>query len=234
MTICYGSGSGLHSVFANSTGSGLGNLVTGAVTVTGGGGGGTYTTTSTATTSNPIWQVWAGQQALEAQTQITQIWNSWGQYPLPPPVQTVWSIQQEAQRQADIEAARQRVLRQQTDAERLAKAQAAYNRATGLLEDHLTPRQLDTFRRLKWFAVQGGKSKKQYAILTHGPIAGNVRELKDRRAVKTFCCHGSYDIPAPDQWLTQKLWLQYDEAGFLRIANASSLAPSDYLYDEAA
>lgn len=102
---------------------------------------------------------------------------------------------------------------------------AREQRARELLEAHLTPEQLDTFKKLGWFVVEGGRTKNKYRIGANGSLVANVAQLH----VKGFehsrlCAHLNHrvDCPHSDHILAQKLMLEGCEDEFLRIANRSA------------
>lgn len=102
---------------------------------------------------------------------------------------------------------------------RMAEFKIARARSRDLLVAHLTREQLDTFEKLNWFIVEGGRSRQRYRI-RDGLISGNIDVLQGSRVTHRLCCHlldGA--VPIYDHLLAQKLHLQYDEENFLRIAN---------------
>jgi hypothetical protein len=110
-------------------------------------------------------------------------------------------------------------------AEQLVKEQVeAKKRARGLLLEHLTPQQRETFEKNGWFVVEGGKSRKRFKIFGSG-YAGNVHELDVHdRMVNRLCCHANASIPLEDQLLTQKVLLEWDEEHFIKTANITRVA----------
>jgi len=122
--------------------------------------------------------------------------------------------EEEAARRAAM-AERERLL----DAERARRAGAA-DRARGLLLEHLTPEQRETFEQNNWFVVEGGRSKTKYRI-RGGTFAGNVDVLrKDGKINHRLCAHiDASKVPLGDQLLAQKIMLELAEDDFIRIAN---------------
>ncbi len=96
---------------------------------------------------------------------------------------------------------------------------AVIARARELLLSHLTAEQRETVEKNKWFVVVGGRTKTEYRIRTDYGIAGNIEVLSKGKKVATLCCHCNHAIPNNDQFLAQKIALQYDEDNFLKIAN---------------
>ena len=121
----------------------------------------------------------------------------------------------EERRRADEELARARAAAEAARRER----EAADLRSRELLYKHLTAEQRRTVDNNKWFVVVGGKSGTKYRIRTDYGVAGNISVLRGERVEATLCCHCSSDIPAPDQWLAQKIALMWDEDNFVRTAN---------------
>jgi len=110
--------------------------------------------------------------------------------------------------------------RLRVEQERLGRErQVIRERARELLVSHLTTEQRATFEKNKWFVVVGGKSKTEYRIRTDYGIAGNIDVMAKGRRVATLCCHCRSDIPSEDQFLAQKIALQWDEDNFLKTAN---------------
>lgn len=105
-----------------------------------------------------------------------------------------------------------------------AQRQASIERATGLLLEHLTPQQRETYYKNGWFMVEGGQSKTRYRINAKSS-AGNIEVLESRRNVdevtSRLCCHIPYkkELPLHDHLLAQKIMLELAEDDFLRTAN---------------
>ncbi len=170
----------------------------------------TATNTATSTSTNAVWFIWTSSGGLQPAAVAAQVHV---------PTQEQLAAQ---------EAVRAEAKRRQEG------RKAAHDRAVKLLEEHLTPKQVETFRKNNWFVVEGGRSKKRYAICAGGSAAGNIRELNgDHREVAQLCCHIPYgveDLPLPDHFLAQKLFLEHDEDEFLARANKTMVyGPRIYL-----
>lgn len=100
-------------------------------------------------------------------------------------------------------------------------AEAAKERARGLLLDNLSPEQRETFDKNGWFVVEGGKSKKRYRISgKDGHVAANVEVLAGEGVSHRLCGHCDVaKAPLADQLLAQKLMLEHAEDDFIKIAN---------------
>lgn len=121
--------------------------------------------------------------------------------------------QEMAERQRATEEIRHRV--READERRAA----AQGRANEFLLEHLSPEQRRTFKKNKWFIVEGGISKTQYRIRCDNVMA-NIDVLDaDRARTHRLCGHANHDIPLGDQLLAQKMMLQFSEDEFLRLAN---------------
>lgn len=107
------------------------------------------------------------------------------------------------------------------EAQRLEQRQEAAVRATRLLEEHLTPDQVESLRAHKSFKIRGSDGH-TYLICTGS--RGNVFRLNYRGDRKwAFCIHledSWFDqYPIEDHMLAQKLLLETDARAFLKIAN---------------
>jgi hypothetical protein len=96
----------------------------------------------------------------------------------------------------------------------------AQERAENLLLSHLTKQQRKTFRKNKWFIVEGGRSKQKYRIQDRGHLVANIEALDGDKVKHRLCAHCDLRaIPMGDHLLAQKLMLEFDEDEFLKIAN---------------
>jgi len=95
----------------------------------------------------------------------------------------------------------------------------AYAKAEALLLRHLDDTQRAQYAAHGWFEVQ--VETRCYRI--RQGISGNVslRDPQTREPTRIYCIHPRLSVPTPDVMLAQLLTLRYDEARFLRIANAS-------------
>lgn len=108
----------------------------------------------------------------------------------------------------------------------------AEQRALETLKRWLTPEQREELAQTGSFTVKGSNSGDRYTIST-GLRFGNVK--RDRRIrVGLFklpikeaerYCATSIRLPIADQALIQKLMIENDEKGFLRVANRTGLIP---------
>lgn len=100
------------------------------------------------------------------------------------------------------------------------RAEEVKERSLTLLRSILTPEQLEEFERRHRFTVVGS-SGRRYRIKCAGQ-QGNVEWLNSVGNVGgAVCAHPSY-VPDGDAWIAQKLALETDDEGFLRVANLHS------------
>lgn len=168
----------------------------------------TYGTTA-GTTNNAytIWQVWSTTADTGRSNAITIDYAEMTR----PRVATAEEVEaQERQRQLALEDARVR-----NEARLLANAKAKALLRT--LLDAGQRKQLDEHR---YFDVIAGKSKRCYRI--HSNTHGNVRLMEGEREVMSYCAQ-PHGVPVEDSMLAQKLQLEHDEEGFLKVANARRL-----------
>ena len=96
----------------------------------------------------------------------------------------------------------------------------ARKRADELLLSQLTSEQRETFKRNKWFVVEGGKSKQRYRIRAVDHLVANIDVLDGERVQHRLCAHADLAaIPLGDQLLAQKMMIEAAEDDFLRVAN---------------
>ena len=93
----------------------------------------------------------------------------------------------------------------------------ANERARALLEKCLSASQRKELERKGYFHVRVGK--RLFRILRKG--AHNVLEIKNGRAVRTFCAIPKVDVPIHDTMLAQKLTLECNPKAFFSVANVS-------------
>jgi hypothetical protein len=164
------------------------------------GGGILYTNNSTATTATMAWSYWVEEhQRLEGLARVMR----------PRPRQKT-----DAEVQAELLA--QKRWEEEQAAKRMAHHRAN-RRAEALLRGCLTPEQQHDLETKGCFYVEtpGGR---RYRIDrgTHG----NVKRLDERGSILAGYCAQPNGIPVADSMLAQKLALEADEDGFLRVANA--------------
>lgn len=104
-----------------------------------------------------------------------------------------------------------------------AKHKAATLRSYLLLRRQLTAEQWRTFRKNKWFVVQGGKTGKRYRIRANGSLVANVEVMADNDnevVAYKLCAHPAVaTVPTGDHLLSQKIMLEWAEEEFLSRAN---------------
>ena len=130
--------------------------------------------------------------------------------------------------QAELKAAKERADREarewaERERKRVAEVSAAKRRAEDLLRRHLTKEQIEDLEKKDCFYLEsvgkdGGRRRYRIDRGTHG----NVKLVdKDNKIVGSYCVQPS-GVPTEDAMLAQKLWLETDEAEFVRVANFRS------------
>lgn len=104
------------------------------------------------------------------------------------------------------------------EAERQEKQRVTEARAEALLKQYLTPEQVASYEREKWFFVRS-QTGKQFRVKQGESVA----EYDDNKMVAKHCIHHDYGIPPPDTMLHQKLMLEYEEDRFRQIANRTEI-----------
>lgn len=184
----------------------------------------TSTTSATMNTySDVYWPLWTQQVRTSQQNMAWQHWqqnralanyNRLDNQQVAMPPQRVRTATEIAEAEARLHAARQESARVRRAAE------AAIERAEGLLLQFLDPEQVDEYKRLKHIHVCG-KSGRRYRIRCDGGLAGNVDVVDELGSIRErLCAHAPRDsYPMPDHILTQVLHLRHSEEEFRRIAN---------------
>jgi hypothetical protein len=166
-------------------------------------------------TSTTVWYTWTCDQTTSSNTGIWADWTTSGTsatitgnyvsdiaYEPPTPEQIA-----EQQRQAD-EWRRQA---EERERERVVAAQ----RAEQLLRDNLSPAQLAEYEQHGHFHVRGESAR--YRI--RKGRSANIDVLEGERVAHRLCIHPAEQVPDQDTMLAQKLALEADEPGVLRLAN---------------
>ena len=112
--------------------------------------------------------------------------------------------------------------------EREVQEEESDARARALLLSCLSPFQRHRFNTDEWFIVIA-KSGRRYRIERGYNFNIVVLDEMDR-AMGRLCAGPDESVPVYDSMLSQKLWLENDEEGFLRIANRDGwfIEPPDY------
>ena len=105
--------------------------------------------------------------------------------------------------------------------EALAASEAAKSRsedkAKALLKEWLSPVQLVQYERNRWFEVVGSKTGKRYRIQERQQQ--NVYELDGKgRPIRGWCFMPKGGLAAGDVMLAQKVALETDEEGTMKVA----------------
>jgi hypothetical protein len=161
----------------------------------------TSITVTTSYVTNVTWDNWVTfSNGRRRRVQSSEDLGGWVREPIQSPEEDARA------RQWQEERARQRAEAQQ-------RRHDINARALELLRSCMNDEQRDQLVRLGRFSV-AAPSGRVYWIETG--YAGNVHSNG-----WTYCIHMRSDIPEGDQMLAQKLMIETDEEGFLRIANAS-------------
>lgn len=165
----------------------------------------TYTGTSASNTLT--WDSWLGNSISTSYTTTTDPWPRWVNGGSLGYVRAVPVPESDEQRQAREE--------------RRAQAEAAKQRAKELLVAFLDEEQTAEFEERQEFHVRGSAGRRY--CLKRGR-AHNVFEVDDDgRKVVEFCGHVRDSIPDDDNVLAQMLFIQNDEEGYRKLANARRL-----------
>ena len=166
-------------------------------------------------TNSEVWASWSTSNAITIT--VDQTWTGWvtfanGRRRRVQSSEDLGGWVQDV-RPPDVEFARERELAaEEREARQRRRAEAAA-RAMVLLRSCLTEAQKAQLDENACFQVTA-PSGRVYTIMQG--YAGNVHSRG-----WTYCIHMRSDIPEGDQMLAQKLMIETDEEGFLRIANAS-------------
>jgi hypothetical protein len=102
------------------------------------------------------------------------------------------------------------------------KKRAAVAKARKLLVMNLDSDQLKDFKKHRYFLVEGSRGN-LYQVRTGR--SHNVRQLdlETMKPIRTLCAHPIEAVPDFDTMLAQKLWIESDEAEFVKMANLGNL-----------
>jgi hypothetical protein len=171
----------------------------------------------TAEQLNALWAGWNASYTFTVQSgSVTPVWNGWntGYAQVP-------KAQREA-REAQMTEANRRYAEEQKVA--AGKAKAVKERAEKLLREALSKEQHKHLKEKGFFelVVHDSKKKATRTYRIHQGTHGNVRLVEGGREVTRYCGQ-PVGVPVEDAMLAQKLMLETDEEGFLRVANATRL-----------
>jgi hypothetical protein len=122
---------------------------------------------------------------------------------------------------AEVEAAEaNRLVQREREARRVIEVSLARRRANDLLHRSLTSEQREDLAKKNCFyldSIQPNGERRRYRIDrgTHG----NVKLLDAQGRIIGRYCVQPTAVPVEDAMLAQKLWIETDEPGFLRVAN---------------
>lgn len=191
---------------------------------------------STTVTSNSVWVAWTSPTATVtvASNQANLVWGQWIKdctAVTSNPWYSTWTERPVVRRPplTAEELARREEQRRLDRLEREARIQArkeAEIRARKLLEDNLSPRELQELRENKFFFVHAPSGRK-YKIEegSHGNV--KLVDPNNDNHLAALCAQPN-GVPEGDSTLAQKLMIMCDEAAFLRVANHSILNGRGY------
>lgn len=186
-----------------------------------------WTSATTSVTSNTVvdpWTIWTSGTGTTISTSAsnTALWYTWVRqtYPLADGLDRPLPAVVAPPRPA-IAAPHRRPaappVDQETLAQQAAKTREASARAKKLLLECLSPAQRDQLEKFDYFDVELPNG---HAYRIHRGRSHNVRPLVNgQEADLTLCAHPGPWVPDYDNALAQKLMLEHDERGFLRLAN---------------
>lgn len=190
-------------------------------------------TTSTVDVCDSVWSAWGSSTTSTTVTsnQANLVWGHWVTDPMlttPDP----WVQRPPAARRPPPtaeEIARREEQRRLDELERQARIQArqeARLRARKLLEDNLSPRELQELKANKHFFVYAPSGRK-YKIEegSHGNV--KLVDPNNDNHLAALCAQ-PHGVPEGDSMLAQKLMLLCDEDAFLKVANHSILNRQGY------
>jgi len=185
--------------------------------------GGTSSVT-TGVASNQIWAAWNNSITCATTNATTLtfpsnsiVWNAWNsQFTFT--VSNLGRVKEtDEQKQARLlQEQKWKAEREQADKDR----KEAEAKAEALLLQNLNDIQKQQFKKHGFFKVHiGGKIYK-----VNRGVSRNIQLIEEKtdhdKVLRTYCAYPD-GVPVGDVLLTQKLWLEANEAEFLRIANAS-------------
>lgn len=194
-----------------------------------------HTTAGGTCDTSTAWTAWSSYPPTSGST-TTVAWSNWVQDATDTSITLgsndiiyVWSDWNAAYKESKKERREREAREREAAAERmrLAAIQEEKNReererAAALLAEHLSDAQRKQLAEKGEFEVES-ESGKRYAIARG--YAGNVYSLDERRRkVARHCIHPVESVPDHDAMLAQLLWLKWNEAEFLKVANTTQLA----------
>ena len=102
-------------------------------------------------------------------------------------------------------------------------ADPAVVKARALLNSMLSLEQRAQYEQYRYFDVISRTTRTRYRV--HAGVAGNIERLDDQgRPVARLCCHlSASDVPEEDHMVMQRLFLEHNEAEFVRTANITPI-----------
>jgi hypothetical protein len=198
-------------------------------TISSGGGGTGYTTITYLTPmnssqTNDIWyNVWGSTSTASAIT-TSDTWQTWTTTTTSTTAGPWFQSAADSRTPEQIAHDRERLRLAQE--KQLAAAREADDKARALLESVLDGEELVAFRR-DGHLIVNGRSGRRYR-LRQGRTANIDVIGRDGRVLHRLCAHPDRTMPHLDIMLAQKLWLETDEAEFIRRANTHhTLAPGE-------
>ena len=173
----------------------------------------------TSDTTSAVWYSWTScDNTTSATTSNDNVWRAWSGTSITTNAGITQNYQPRQLTPEEIAAQRQAAEARYLEAEqRERERQEAKGRAEELLRMFLTPEQKENLEKMSAFLVKS-ESDRLYRI--RRGRTGNIEELdKDGKVIARLCVHPQEMVPDADTMLAQKLWLETNEAGLLRVAN---------------
>jgi hypothetical protein len=171
--------------------------------------------TTTASDGNTVWGRWASADTSATTSNSATVWYEWSgrAYAVK---QVVYQPAPETEEQKQARLARAAEQARAAEERRRQEAEAL-QRAEDLLMLQLSEKQRSDWKKHKAFDVIS-QSGKRFRIRNERSM--NVDEYDaDNKMVARHCIVPQTHVPAPDQYVMQKLMLEHQEADFMRIAN---------------
>lgn len=189
-----------------------------------------------------VWEQWCSDDLMSDDVVIRAVWTprsltveAWDAWQNLPKMRRVWDHTTRRYTEIDEAEFKRRewksqqhslIIRNRGRATQL-RERIAQRRARELLLSMLDEDQAQQWEAERAFTIETADGARRYRI-RHG-VAGNImlvkdgdREASDGGWLRRFCFHAYHpegSIPVEDHVLAQKLFIESDEASFLRLAN---------------
>jgi hypothetical protein len=167
------------------------------------------------TTATTTWTTWCDDDCHREKAEAMRAWTRWNDRGHDDG--EIWVAEQPLiQRATPAEVAAIRA----DAAKRVAEADVAARKAEDLLRRELTPEQREDLEKKSCFYLETiGKDGKRRKYRIDRGTHGNIKLLDDKGSIQGTFCVQPDGVPVADSMLAQKLWIENNEAGFLKVAN---------------